>query len=209
MTGGQDGGAVLVADADDLRREVGMQSQLVADGRREHVARRHPALLARRRVGGNGGYRRVVGAVRRAAVNEEVVAADAVEGGRRTGIDRCVAYGRNGGEVVDEAVVARESGINQTAESVVRELVIVTREVVPAHLVDHDANHQLRLLAKLRTVCQSRQPEWQHGDNKECLFHLFTYFWGKDTKYFLFRFHFSPPSFHFSLFFYTFARSNL
>ena len=80
----QYGSAVLVADADDLRLEVGVQTQLVADGGGEHVAWRALALVA---VAANGLHAVVFTAVNLLAADVEIVAADAVECRRGAGID--------------------------------------------------------------------------------------------------------------------------
>ena len=137
MAGREDGGTVFIAHADDLRLEVGMQAQLVADGCGQHIARRHLALLLV--VGTDDVDRRVVGAVDLTAVFEEVVAADAVERRRGAGIDGRVAYRRYRRDIVDQAVVAGKALTYQPPEAVVGKLVVVTRQVVPAHLVYDDA----------------------------------------------------------------------
>ena len=124
-----------------------MQAQLVADGGSHHVAGRHLAFGA---VAAHGLHRGVGAAVDLVAVDVEVVAADAVEGGRGSGIGRGVANGGHRGHVVDETVVAGEALVDKAAEaSVGLEAVVVAREIVPPHLVHHNAHHEAWALAKM------------------------------------------------------------
>ena len=88
----QDGSTVLIAHANDLRAEVGVQAQLVANGRSQQVAGRHLALLPVVRT--NHVHRCVLRAVRLATVNVEVVATNTVKSGRRASIGRRMANGR-------------------------------------------------------------------------------------------------------------------
>ena len=155
----QDGSTVFIADANDLGTEVGVEAQLVADGRGQQQMGRRLAFLA---VGAHGAHGGVLDATHRLAIDIERVAADAVIGWGSAGIDGAVANGGDGGHIVDEAVVHRIALGDQALQSAVIKLVVIAREVVPAHLVDHHANHQLGSLCK---NCLGHRGE-THGQSK-------------------------------------------
>ena len=145
MAGGEDGGTVLHGNAEDARLEVVAQAQLVADGVAEHVAWRAESGTG---VAAYALYVVVAAAVGPGAegVVVEVVAADAVEGWRGTGVDAGVADGGDGGHVVDHAVLAGVAFVDEAFQSAVDKVLIVIVEVVPTHLVDDKSDDELRAL---------------------------------------------------------------
>ena len=156
VAGGEDGGTVFHGDAEDARLEVVAQAQLVADGVAEHVAWRH---LASPRVGAHAVDGVVAAAVGPGAqrVVVEVVAADAVEGGRGASVDAGVADGGDRGHVVDHAVLVGIAFVDESLQTAFDEVLIIIVEVVPSHLVDHQAYDELRALYFLTCPGGSRQ----------------------------------------------------
>ena len=178
MAGRQDGGTVLEGHADDLRAEVGGQTQFVAHGRGLHVAGRllcsvgtrvRPSVLVERT---DAEHRRVVGAVGATAVQVDVVACDAVEGRHGAGPHRRVTDGGDGRQIVDERAVAVVALTQDSTETAFAVAVGKARQVVPAHLIDHKTHDQPRLFqfgdvgACLRLGLRSSRQEAQEGD--EC-----------------------------------------
>ena len=62
-----------------------------------------------------------------------------------------MANGGNRRYIVNQAVVAGVTLVNEPTQTVFLELVIIARQVVPTHLVNHNTNHELRLFAEFRT----------------------------------------------------------
>ena len=61
-------------------------------------------------------------------------------------------------QVVDEAVVIAVTLADEPAEATFAELVKIARQIIPAHLINDDSYHELRLLTKLWTyICLCRQ----------------------------------------------------
>ena len=54
-----------------------------------------------------------------------------------------MADGGNGGHIVDHGVLAAETFAQQALEAAFAKLVIIIIEVIPSHLVDHEANDEL------------------------------------------------------------------
>lgn len=141
VSGGKDGGAVFEGDADYAGAEVGGEKELVRDGRRQEVAGGHVTSGGGAADGMGGGVAYAVNRFSRGLV-DPVVAGDAVDGGDGAGEDGGVADGGIGGEVVDVGVFTGEAFGEEAAESAGGVAGGVAVEVVPAHLVDDDADDE-------------------------------------------------------------------
>ena len=139
----QNGCTVLNSHAEHLGLEVGGLAQHVAYSGAEHVVGRH---LSRLRCSAYALHRGVVAAVYHLVAVAEVVRCNAVSGRTGSSIDAGVSHTRYGRHIVEHLVVARESLVDETLHSALAELVVIVVEIVPTHLVDNDAYHQLRAL---------------------------------------------------------------
>jgi hypothetical protein len=73
-----------------------------------------------------------------------------------------MADSRHRRKIVDQTVVAGVALLDQPLEALVTKLVIIPAEVVPAHLVYHHTDYELRALAKLSfCLCTYRAAEQQ------------------------------------------------
>jgi hypothetical protein len=139
----QDAAPVLHAHANGFGLEVRGQPQLVGDGGAQQVARRH---LARRHCAAHGLHGFVFGHVGVAAflAHPPVVADDAVHGRCGAGVHAGVAGASVGGHVVVVTAFVTEAFVQQALEAPGLVLAPVAVDVVVAHLVDHNPDHQLR-----------------------------------------------------------------
>ena len=104
------------------------------------------------------------------AIDVKVVASNAVQGGHRASIVAGVSDGGDGGQIVNHLVVAAEAFVHQTLEAALAKLVIILGEIVPTHLVNDDAYHQLGALH----LCSCHQCDETEEHGKKMLFHLFS-----------------------------------
>ena len=141
MSGRQNGCAVFQRHSDGLRLEIGSQSELVTHRGDQRVAWRHLPCIAR---GAHRLHGAVLTAVSLPAVDVEVVACNACKSGRGTGIDATVSGSRHCRYVVIVRVVAVITFCDESFQTVVAEFVVIAVEIVPSHLVNHDAHHQFR-----------------------------------------------------------------
>ena len=139
----QNGCTVLYSHAENLGLEVCSLAQHVAYSGAEHVVGRH---LCRLRCSAYALNRGVVAAVNHLVAVAEVVRGDAVSGWSGSSIYAGVSHTRYSRHVVEHLVVARESLVDEALHSALAELVVIVVEIVPTHLVDNDAYHQLRAL---------------------------------------------------------------
>ena len=169
MACGQYGGAVLQRHTYHLRLPVGSQLQLVAYGRGDEVAWRHLSLL---RVRSDAPHGAVAAAVYGFAVDEEVVAADAMQGGCRAGIYARVAYGCDGGDIRYHVVLTREALVDESLQSALAILIIIIVQVVPSHLVNHQSYNQFRAF---QSSC-SHDSNGHGAQHHKCNTNLFHYY---------------------------------
>ena len=137
-----------------------MQSQLVAYGCCHQVHRRHLSL--RLIVGTHRHHRAVRTAIHLPVVHVEIIATDAVKGRCRTRIDAGMSDCRDRRHIVDQTVIVAVTFVNEATETTLAKLLIIARQIVPAHLVHHNAYHQLRTLAELGFVTLCRQLHGTH-----------------------------------------------
>ena len=83
-------------------------------------------------------------------INIEIVTTDAMQSGCSTCIDTRMTDGRDGRQIVDQAVVATVALADEPFETIIAKLVIIPGEIIPAHLVYHDSHYKFRTLVKIR-----------------------------------------------------------
>lgn len=139
----EDRGAVLERHAHHLGSAIGSYSHLVANGGCPEVSGRHEACIAGRTDGLNG---LVVSTIDFLSVFHKVVAGNAVYGGHAAGIDAGVADGGDGWDVGQGGILASVALAEHSPESALGVAFLIAVEIVPPHLVDDDAHHELGTL---------------------------------------------------------------
>ena len=81
-----------------------------------------------------------------------------MKGGCGSRIGTGMTDSRHRRQIVYQTVVKRVALVYQTAESILTNLVVLARQVVPTHLVYYNAYHQLGLFTKLwALLCRCSQ----------------------------------------------------
>ena len=182
MACGENCRTVFHRHTENTRLKVVRQPQLVADGVRQHIFRRHFAGF---RVAADGLHIGVAAAIHLHPFFKETITADAVQRGRRARIDTRVTDARHRRNVVDHRVFARITLVDEALEATLDEILVIIIEVVPSHLIDNQSDHEFRTLNFLACPRSGRH-EQQRQKNKCFLFHKFGFlelFDRKDTIY--------------------------
>ena len=170
MTGREDGSSVFQGHAHHLRAVVGSQTEFISDGSYPQIARRHLARLA---VCAHRVYGVVGGTVHNLSILHEVIASDSVDRRHGTGPDRRVADGCNRRDVRNLAVFYAESFSEHSLESAFTVAGVVAIEIVPSHLVNHDAHNQFWSLRL--SLCDAAEAA-EHEDEFKNLIHCILFF---------------------------------
>lgn len=140
MASRKDGGTVFQGYAYDFGLKVCCKHELVGDRRGKQVAWGHIAG----RCGASDGLSRGVADaidVFAGGLVDPVIAGDAVNGRDGAREDGAVADGGERREVADVGIFAGEAIVEEAFEAACSIAVVITIEVVPAHLVDDDADY--------------------------------------------------------------------
>ena len=152
----QDGGTVLESDAHSTALEVGGELQLVGNSSGDEVARRLASGLL---VAADAAFAVILYAGHIPAVNQEVVACNAVEGGCRARVDSSMSGSGHRGHIVDDGVITPVAILEQGLEATLAPLIVI--EVVPPHLVHNQAHNQF---GPLYLAARAQRHSSQHNN---------------------------------------------
>ena len=130
-----------------------MQSDLVANSRCEQIPGRHATFLAVIRP--HRIHCIVTTAVNRVVIDKEVIATDTVQRRGRTRVDTRMANSCHCWDIVYQAIVAAITFLDQTFETILTKLVVVSAKIIPSHLVYHNTHNKFWALTKV-SVRQNR-----------------------------------------------------
>ena len=143
MTGRKDGSTVFQCHTHHLGSAIGCNLHLVAEGGNPQISRRHQARLA---VGTHRFHGFIIRAIHLLAILHEIVSGDSVDGRYTTGIETSMTDGCNRWNIRDSGVFARKSLVEQSIESAFSIALLIAIEIIPSHLVNHNAHYQLGAL---------------------------------------------------------------
>ena len=139
----QNAAPILDGDAYHFGSEIGCQTQLIRNGGGPQIFGRHRLGICRSPDGLDTCILHTVYGTPQIAL-VPFVTHDAVDGGCRSGVYGSMACGGDGLCVRNESVLTGKSFTQHSFQSFFTISCVETVEVIPAHLVDHDAYHQFR-----------------------------------------------------------------
>ena len=143
MTCRKDGSTVLQCHTHHFGSAIGCNLHLVAKGSNPEISWRHQARFT---VGTHCFHGFIIRAIHLLTILYEVISGDSVDGRHTTGIETSMTDGGNRWNIRDSGVFARKSLVEQSLESTFSIAFLIAIEIIPSHLVNHDAHYQFGAL---------------------------------------------------------------
>ena len=143
MSGRKNGSTVFQGHTHHLGSAVGCNLHLIAEGGNPEISRRHQARLA---VGAHRLHGFIIRAIHLLAILHKIVSGDSVDRWHTTGIETSMTDGGNRWNIRNTGVFAREALVEQSLESTFTIALLIAIEIIPSHLVNHDAHYQFGAL---------------------------------------------------------------
>ena len=143
MTCRKDGSTVFQGHTHHLGSAVGCNLHLVAKGSNPEISWRHQARLT---VGPHRFHGFIIRAIHLLTILYEVVSGDSVDGRNTACIETSMTDGGNRWNIRNTGVFAREALVEQSLESTFTIALLIAIEIIPSHLVNHNAHYQFGAL---------------------------------------------------------------
>ena len=143
MSGRKNGSTVFQGHTHHLGSAVGGNLHLIAEGSNPEISRRHQACLA---AGTHRFYGFIIRAIHLLAILHKIVSGDSVDRWHTTCIETSMTDGSNRWNIRNTCVFAREAFVEQSLESTFSIAFLIAIEIIPTHLVNHDAHYQFGAL---------------------------------------------------------------
>ena len=140
MTCRKDGSTVFQGHTHHLGSAVGCNLHLIAESGNPEISRRHQARLT---VGAHRFHGFIIRAIHLLTILHKIVSGDSVDRRHTTGIETSMTDGCNRWNIRDSGVLAREALVEQSLESTFSIAFLIAIEIIPSHLVNHNAHDQL------------------------------------------------------------------
>jgi len=121
--------------------KIGSQAQLIGNRGNQQIPRRHLPCFGGTANSLHGG---VFGAIHglTGSLDDIIICGDTMDGRHGARINTAMARPGKGGNVIYLRVFAAKAIVQQTFEPIALVAVIKAVQIIPAHLVDHDAYYQ-------------------------------------------------------------------
>ena len=143
MTCRKNGSTVFQCHAHYLGSAVGCNLHLISESRNPEVSGRHQARLA---VGAHRLHGFIIRAIHLLAILHKIVSGDSVDRRHTACIETSMTDGGNRWNIRNTGVFAREALVEQSLESTFSVALLIAIEIIPSHLVNHDAHYQFGAL---------------------------------------------------------------
>ncbi len=143
MTCRKNGSTVFQCHSHYLGSAVGCNLHLISESRNPEVSRRHQARLA---VGAHRLHGFIIRAIHLLAILHKIVSGDSVDRRHTACIETSMTDGGNRWNIRNTGVFARETLVEQSLESTFTIALLIAIEIIPSHLVNHDAHYQFGAL---------------------------------------------------------------
>ena len=143
MTCRKNGSTVFQCHAHYLSSAVGCNLHLISESRNPEVSGRHQARLA---VGTHCFHGFIIRAIHFLAILHKIVSGDSVDRRHTACIETSMTDGGNRWNIRNSGVFARETLVEQSLESTFTIALLIAIEIIPSHLVNHDAHYQFGAL---------------------------------------------------------------
>ena len=143
MTCRKNGSTVFQCHSHYLGSAVGCNLHLISESRNPEVSRRHQARLA---VGAHRLHGFIIRAIHLLAILHKIVSGDSVDRRHTACIETSMTNGGNRWNIRNTGVFAREALVEQSLESTFTIAFLIAIEIIPTHLVNHDAHYQFGAL---------------------------------------------------------------
>ena len=139
----KDGSTVFQSHTHHLGSAVGCNLHLIAEGGNPEISRRHQARLT---VGAHRFHGFIIRAIHLLTILHKIVSSDSVDRRHTTGIETSMTDGCNRWNIRDSGIFARKSLVEQAFESAFSIALLIAIEIIPSHLVNHNAHYQFGAL---------------------------------------------------------------